>query len=292
MERCKSNVNWILWGSAVGLTTAVAVEMVRRGRGDTLIGPLGPLLFGGAAIVIGALAILGLLVAMTPRNERDLARKLACFVVSIVVGFAALSLLACRSEVAVAPRSPQANSIRAAWANQLAILAGDERYAVARNDAHLIAFRRDRDDAWRVSAELPFAPDWRGAVEGGFTTNVDTDRLRAAYGRYLDWCAKPTASAPPWSSRSPLASRSSHDFLILVDRAPDVADDRDWSRLALRCVGSEGRYAWFIVTNLGHLYSDGYCGWVTQADRLIVLRADDGKEWRVYDEAVIDSGER
>jgi hypothetical protein len=178
------------------------------------------------------------------------------------------------------------DEVRNAYLNELKILAVDDHFAVARSRTDVLEFERNRTGSRIVRLRLPIAADWVEGSTHGFSAFVDETRLRRSYSSYLKLTQGETVLESPVSSESPLASK--------IPRRANLAISRDGQLIGIdayevHCLGSDGRYAFCVVTgiNAGHPI-DG-CFNTVGFPRLVVFRADNGRDWKVYDEGVIPS---
>jgi hypothetical protein len=189
------------------------------------------------------------------------------------------------------------DEIRRTYVDELKILTVDGRFAVARSSTQILEFERNKSDSWDIRLRLPIAEDWIDQSISGFSTYVDEERLRLAYVAYLRLVEGNDVTDSPLSKKSPLPLAPSRRCNLSAEYAAYAGTPRAIDRtangagvFAVHCLGSDGRYAFFVVTGLSRgTPFDSLCFNIECYPRLVILRADNGKDWKVYDEGVIQN---
>jgi len=173
--------------------------------------------------------------------------------------------------------------VRDTYLDQFKVLAQDRWNAIARDDRSVLVYGRNSDRQWKRLVSLDLPADWNAEVDRGFNTFVDEAGLTEAYLRFCEviWGQRTLEKSDVVSS----ASLMDHlPYRGPIKLSPFSAPEPP------RCFGSEGRYAFFVTdTGTTDIVGDGYCGQTAMnGPRLVLFRADNGRDWLVFAEAQLD----
>jgi hypothetical protein len=177
----------------------------------------------------------------------------------------------------------------------LTTLCAVDDLVVCRTDLALYALLRSKSGRLLVAAAKPLPADWIGEAGRGFSTYVDSPMLEAAFRKLVAAreSAQPKEVIEALSSKSPLVARGVRlDDILYVDKAQeplqlyaksvhDSYDVRSFSFLSV-----DGRYALARIndrhTHVGPFNGSHPTFYFRDTDTVVVFRADNGKDWRVF----------
>jgi len=194
-------------------------------------------------------------------------------------------LAGCASPVRDGPASSPEDEIRRSFCDQLRVLAVDGNRAVARSASEVLAYERGADQRWVLITSVPLPADWEDEAASGFSTYADESRLRSSYLSFLRLTTGKPVDPDPRSEKSPLLGQVRRRQIFSCEPLCNVVDES--LTYSVHCTGTEGRYGFFLVDGLFEGCVADWCLSVMAYPRFVVFRADDGKQWLVFDEAVV-----